>query len=180
MRVGHVSLRSQGLLLPLGVPRMPAPVCSTPKLSQYSGVWGVLTTADVGNVTQGQGVPDHQVLPISAAQHAQAFCKLFQGFTAVGVPPTKALQWGLGSALQWVLPRPCGWGGGGIVPTRHTFFFEPTLFTPYPMGGHPTHLSTSGGFPPQKANMCVHQEAPTGILFQRLWHLLTSSANRQT
>ena len=34
----------------------------------------MLTTTDVGNVTQGQGqgVSDHQLLPISGAQHVQA------------------------------------------------------------------------------------------------------------
>ena len=42
----------------------------------------------------------------------------------------------------------------GRLPTCRDFF-EPTLFTPKPTGGHPTHISTSGGFPPQKkkANM---------------------------
>ena len=35
-------------------------------------IWRVLTTTDVGNVTQGQGVLDHHVLPISGVQHAQA------------------------------------------------------------------------------------------------------------
>ena len=45
----------------------------------------MLTTTDVGTVTRGQGVPDHQVLPISAAQHGQAFCQLFQGSTAHAV-----------------------------------------------------------------------------------------------
>ena len=32
------------------------------------------------------------------------------------------------------------------------------------MGGQPTHPSTSGGVPPQKANKYVHLEVPTGIL----------------
>ena len=30
-----------------------------------------------GKVTQGQGVPDHQVLPIGGAKHVQAFCRFF-------------------------------------------------------------------------------------------------------
>ena len=34
-------------------------------------------------------------------------------------------------------------------------FFEPALFNPNPMGEQPTHPSTSGGTPPQKANMYV-------------------------
>ena len=46
------------------------------------------------------------------------------------------------------------------------FFNDLTLFTPDPLGGHPTHLSTSGGFPPQTAKMYVHLEVPSGILFQ--------------
>ena len=46
---------------------------------------------------------------------------------------------------------------------------ESTPFAPKPMDGHPTHLSTSGGFPPQKANMSVHPKMPAGILTQPLW-----------
>ena len=38
------------LVLPLGVPPMPAPACFTQCVSQDSEVWMVLTT-DVGNVT---------------------------------------------------------------------------------------------------------------------------------
>ena len=34
---------------------------------------GVVTTMDVGKGTQGHGVLDHQMLPISSAQHVQAF-----------------------------------------------------------------------------------------------------------
>ena len=114
VRVGHLSRYSQLLLLPVGVPPMPAPARSTQSLSQGCGVWRVLTTTDKGNVTQGQGVPDHQVLPISHAQHTQTFCHLFRWFTARAVcqlAPPKALQWGVGSyALPaFALPRPyCG------------------------------------------------------------------------
>ena len=100
---------------------------------QDSEIWRLLTTADVGNVTHGQGVPDHQVLPIGGAQHVNAFCQLFQGSTAcavcsgcfsnqgpasgprqcwaVAVRPTKTLRWGLGIALR----RVCGWGWEGSV-----------------------------------------------------------------
>ena len=45
-------------------------------------------------------------------------------------------------------------------------FFEPNPSTPNPMGGQPTHLSTSGGVPPQKANTQVHPEVACGILVQ--------------
>ena len=45
-------------------------------------------------------------------------------------------------------------------------FFEPNTSTPNPMGGQPTHLSTSGGVPPQKANTQVHPEVACGILVQ--------------
>ena len=31
-------------------------------------------TSDVGNATQGQRVPDHQVLPIGSAQRVQEMC----------------------------------------------------------------------------------------------------------
>ena len=61
---------------------------------------------------------DHQVLPISGAQHVEAFCDLCWDSLPVqcikGASPTKALQRGLGNALQWVfvLPRPCTRAGG--------------------------------------------------------------------
>ena len=59
--MGQLSLCSQVLLLPLGVPRMPAPACFTFSLSQDSEARRVPTiTTAVGNVTQGQGVPDHR------------------------------------------------------------------------------------------------------------------------
>ena len=72
-RVGQLSLFSQIMLLPPGVPPMPALACFK---SSYSEVWRVLTTTNVGNVTQGQWVPDHQMFCISDAQHFQAFCHL--------------------------------------------------------------------------------------------------------
>ena len=60
---------------------------------------------------------------------------------------------------------------GVAEQTAHLLqFFEPALFTPNPNGGQPTHLSTSGGFPPQKANTYTHLEVPSGILTQPLWH----------
>ena len=62
------------LHLPLGVCPMRSPACLTCSHSHESEVWRVLTTTDVENVTQGQGVPDHQVLPITGLQHFQAFC----------------------------------------------------------------------------------------------------------
>ena len=40
--------------------------------------------ADAGNVTQGQGAPDHQASTMGAL-HVRAFCQLFQGFTARAV-----------------------------------------------------------------------------------------------
>ena len=59
----------------------------------------MITTTDVGNVTEGPGVPDHQVVPIGGAWHVQAFLlsHLFRGFLplqcAVGLSPTdSALQ----------------------------------------------------------------------------------------
>ena len=52
------------------------------------------------------------------------------------------------------------------------------------MGGQPTHRSTSGGFPLQKANTCVQLEVPASVLFQPLcpkakhplvtWHQYTN------
>ena len=46
--------------------------------------------------------------PSAVAQHVQAFCRLFQGFTARAAP-TKALVWGLSSGLHWARypTRPC-------------------------------------------------------------------------
>ena len=74
------------LLLPLGVLSMPVPACGTENLSQDRHAsekifpntveFEVLTTTDVGYVMKGQEVPDHQILPISGAQHFQAFLPL--------------------------------------------------------------------------------------------------------
>ena len=58
-----------------GVLPMPEPACFTRSLSEDSGIWRVLCTADVGKV-QGQGVLDLQVLHIGGVQHFQAFCHL--------------------------------------------------------------------------------------------------------
>ena len=45
----------------------------------------MLATTDVGNATQGQGGPDHQVSPIGGAQRVQAFCHRFvHMFVCVG------------------------------------------------------------------------------------------------
>ena len=41
------------------------------------------------------------------------------------------------------------------------FFFEPPPFTSNLMGGHPTHLSTSGGFLFQKAKTHLQPDEPT-------------------
>ena len=71
MGVGQLSRCSQVLLLPLGATPMPAPACSTQSLCPDSEGWTVLNTTDVGRVTWGQRVPDHQMLPISGA-HVQA------------------------------------------------------------------------------------------------------------
>ena len=56
---------------------------------------------------------------------------------------------------------------------RPLAFNEPAPFTPHPMGGQPTHPSTSGGCPPQKANKYSHPEVPTGVLTQPSWHTPT-------
>ena len=52
------------------------------------------------------------------------------------------------------------------LPTSGNFLTA--LLNPNPTAGHPTHQSTSGGFPPQKANTYIHPEMPTGILLQPL------------
>ena len=50
------------------------PACFTRSLSQDPQHWRVLTTtSDVGQVTQGQGVPGHRVLHTRGAQHFQAW-----------------------------------------------------------------------------------------------------------
>ena len=41
---------------------------------------------------------------------------------------------------------------------------------PHPPTNQPTHLSTRGGFPPQKVNTRVQAEVPTGTLTQPFWH----------
>ena len=43
-------------------------------------------------------------------------------------------------------------------------FFNPPSSLPNPMGPYPTHPSTRGGFPPQKANKYIHSKVPPGIL----------------
>ena len=68
--MGQLYLCSQVLLVtPRGV-RPAAPAVPHTTSSQDGEIWrGLITTSDVENVTQGQGVPDHQVSPISGAQH---------------------------------------------------------------------------------------------------------------
>ena len=60
----------------LGIPPMPALACFTSSLSHGGELWTVVGPIDAGHVTQGQGVPDQRVLPISGAQHVQAVCHL--------------------------------------------------------------------------------------------------------
>ena len=58
--MGHLSLYSQVLLLPLGIPPMSALAGFRFSRSHDSEAWRVLTTtADVGTVSQGQGALDH-------------------------------------------------------------------------------------------------------------------------
>ena len=42
---------------------MPVPACFTQSLSESNGVWRVLTTTDVGNVSQGQVIPITKCYP---------------------------------------------------------------------------------------------------------------------
>ena len=44
---------SQLLLLPVGIPPMPVPKCSTQNLAHFTGVESVLNTTKMKNVTQG-------------------------------------------------------------------------------------------------------------------------------
>ena len=88
----------QVLLLRLGVRPMWALACSTQSLSQDGGLCRVLTTTNVGNVTQGQGVPDHQALSISGSQHAWAFGQM-QFSTTPRVHCLCSAQW------VFLLPR---------------------------------------------------------------------------
>ena len=68
-------------------------------------VWKVLTTTDVGNVTQDQGSrtkchpSHHQVVPIRGVQHFQAFCHRF----ANGVGGDGMFLGDVnGGGLQWI------------------------------------------------------------------------------
>ena len=61
VRVGQWPLCSQALLLPPGVPPVAAQACFTQSLAQGRGFWRGLTTPDVGDGTEGQGVPDRRV-----------------------------------------------------------------------------------------------------------------------
>ena len=69
-----------------------------------------------------------------------------------------------GSFKMGILSR---WHHGGLP---HLAIFEPTPVTPNPMGGHPTHQFTRGGFLPQKVNTYVHLEVSTSTRTQVLWH----------
>ena len=74
----------------------------------------MLNTAVVGNVTQGQDTK--RSLPISGAQHVQASCRLFQGFTAHAVCRERPC-----GGAQAVLCSGCsswvgGVGGWGVRP----------------------------------------------------------------
>ena len=92
-----------------------------------------LTTSDVGNVTQGQRILGHQMLP-GCAQHTEAFPQLFQGFLPVqrasllqqGREGGGGQSWSRFGALECVLWRltcrlcvvlggRCMWGGGRVV-----------------------------------------------------------------
>ena len=76
--------------------------------SQQREVWRVITTtSDVGNVTQGPGVLHHQELPISGAQHFQAFCHWFVLFFCWCILPT-ATAFGRGPWLNDICQ---GWTG---------------------------------------------------------------------
>ena len=59
--------------------------------------------------------------------------------------------------------------GAGSPPLA---IFEPAPFSPNPIGGQPTHLSTREGFLPQNVNKYMHPEVPTGIPTQPFWHPL--------
>ena len=111
---------SEGALLlppPLGNPPMPAPTCVTQSLSQDPEVWTVLTANNVGDVTQREGDPDHQVLctttpsmhspipQISGEQHSQACCLLGEGKN--------------GLALWQGRPAPCRTRGAPPRATRY-------------------------------------------------------------
>ena len=75
----------EGRFCPLASLPYPRQQRSAQSLCQGSGVWRVLTTtSDVETVTQGQGVPDHQMLPISGAQQNQAFLQHFCGGLSAG------------------------------------------------------------------------------------------------
>ena len=78
VRVGRLSLCSTVLPVPLSVTPMPAPACFAQSLSHDCEIWRVLpTTSDVGNATQGPGVPDHQIPHGSSAERFQGCCHLF-------------------------------------------------------------------------------------------------------
>ena len=107
---------------------MPASACFTQSLSQDSEVWRVLnTTSDVANAIQGQGVPDHQVLPCSGAQHVQAFghrlCCVFGPFvpcangngTWARSQPSTSVEDGPD------IPKQTESGGGGGQQTAKSF-----------------------------------------------------------
>ena len=63
--------------------------CSTGSFSQDSKIWRVLTTTNVRNIAQGQGVPEHKASPISCVQHVQVFCHFFLVFRSCSANSNK-------------------------------------------------------------------------------------------
>ena len=80
-----VLLLTSAASAPSGVPPMPPLAWFTLSHSHDGEVWRVLTTSDLEIVTQGQGIPDHQILHISGLQQLLAFCLLRQKMSGLAL-----------------------------------------------------------------------------------------------
>ena len=120
VRVGQFSLCSQALLLPLGVPPTTRRwQCSPQGLPRESGFWRVPITAnDAGNVPQGPGVPEHQVLSVGGAQHTRALCRVLREVLLVQRAAKLRQGPSVGPRLCPALLSPQGGGSQSLKPSR--------------------------------------------------------------
>ena len=196
VRVGQLARSSQALHLPLGIqvqgggglPQRPsryagwyfwmyALVCGFRKIVVYSEVWRVLTTANVGNVTQGQGgggsdkavvgaqgqylcVESRRPLPSTAVTGKGSCCQCFDGARA---PWHRKTSGGMAPAI--------GTQSVGATQAEHE---APQQKATQKAPGGRAVLAEGGGSGTQK---CVYQKWPdqtfpmANLLFFPRWSL---------
>ena len=162
VRVGQLSLCSPVLLLPLGVPLVPAPACLTFGHPHDSEAWRVLSTADVGQCDTGPWAAGPPEASVGRA--------------------SRSLVWGGGGGANpgnlRSLPRASGrynhgpWpesGGGGGAAGRGPLLLEDFpchCYAPHPIGLHhhsplcAAHWTFRGWRPLVSALSCPHALPP--------------------